>query len=141
MIPPLPEEDKGVSQPVLLLVQLDNIHYSLGGCLVVLGLGDGSSTDDVVPGLELRIGQLVGEASCREGNVSGTFSFVGIHSPRQMAIPASTPLHWYWCITRPATNLIYFKFNFLHDFFVHFLRPYRARRLQAACGCWAQRNG
>merc|ERR1719510_383975 len=56
------------------------IHHSLGGCLVVLGLGDGSSTDDVVPGLELRIGQLVGEASAADGNSSKhTVALVLVH--------------------------------------------------------------
>ena len=58
-----PEEDEGVSQPELLLVQLDNVHHSLSGSLVVLGLGNGGGADDVVSGLELRVGQLVGESS------------------------------------------------------------------------------
>merc|ERR1719295_546108 len=50
-----PEEDEGVAQPELLLVQLDDVHHSLSGGLVVLGL-------------ELRIGQLVGEASTADGD-------------------------------------------------------------------------
>merc|ERR1719175_266699 len=54
-----PEEDEGVAQPELLLVQLDDVHHSLSGGLVVLGLGNGSGSNDVVPSLELRIGQLV----------------------------------------------------------------------------------
>ena len=67
----LPEEDEGVAQPELLLIQLDDVHHSLSGGLVVLGLGNGCCSDDVVPRLELRVGKLVGEASCREkGNMS-----------------------------------------------------------------------
>ena len=100
-----PEEDQGVAQPELLLVKLDNVHHSLGGSLVVLGLGNSSGSNDVVPSLELGIGQLVGEASCREINISDMFSlYGGLHLPRQMAIPASTPLHWYWCITNPGST-------------------------------------
>ena len=72
-----PEEDEGVAQPELLLVQLHlvinpllviiiffctyNVHDGLGGSLVILGLGNGGGADDVVPGLELGVGQLVGE--------------------------------------------------------------------------------
>merc|ERR1712226_1534490 len=36
-----PEEDEGVAQPELLLVQLHNVHDGLGGSLVILGLGNG----------------------------------------------------------------------------------------------------
>merc|ERR1719192_1190828 len=63
-----PEEDEGVAKPVLLLVQLDDVHHSLGGGLVVLGLSHGRGTDDVVAGLELGIGELVGESSTADGN-------------------------------------------------------------------------
>ena len=51
-----------MAQPVLLLVQLDNVHHSPGGGLVVLGLGNGSGSDDVVPRFELGVGKLVGES-------------------------------------------------------------------------------
>merc|ERR1719209_958560 len=53
---------------------------SLSGGLVVLGLGNGSGSNDVVPRLELRIGQLVGEASTADGN-SGepTVALVLVH--------------------------------------------------------------
>ena len=51
----LPEEDLGVTQPELLLVQLDDVHHSSSGSLVVLGLGHCSSTQDVVACFKLRI--------------------------------------------------------------------------------------
>merc|ERR1719295_2534794 len=75
-----PEEDKGVTQPELLLVQLDDVHHSLGGGLVILGLGDSGGSNDVVAGLELGIGELVGEASAADGN-SGkhTVALVLVH--------------------------------------------------------------
>merc|ERR1719278_1074286 len=75
-----PEEDQGVAQPELLLVQLDNVHHGLGSSLVVLGLGHSRGSDDVVPGLELRIGKLVGEASTADSN-SGkhTVALVLVH--------------------------------------------------------------
>merc|ERR1719295_395249 len=75
-----PEEDEGVTQPELLLVQLDDVHHSLGGGLVILGLGDSGGSDDVVAGLELGIGELVGEASAADGN-SGkhTVALVLVH--------------------------------------------------------------
>merc|ERR1719454_1634066 len=70
-----PEEDQGVAQPELLLVQLDDVHDSLSG-----GLGNGSGSNDVVPSLELGIGQLVGEASTADGD-SGkhTVALVLVH--------------------------------------------------------------
>merc|ERR1719394_116686 len=76
-----PEEDEGVAQPELLLVQLDDVHHSLGGGLVVLGLGDSGGSDDVVPSLELGIGELVGETSTADGN-SGkhTIALVLVHN-------------------------------------------------------------
>ena len=64
-----------MAKPELLLVQLDNVHDSSGSSLVILGLGNGRGSDDVVPGLELRIGKLVGESSCREGYISDKFLF------------------------------------------------------------------
>merc|ERR1719342_1984582 len=53
---------------------------SLSCGLVVLGLGNGSGSNDVVPSLELRIGQLVGEASTADGD-SGehTVALVLVH--------------------------------------------------------------
>merc|ERR1719175_405208 len=86
-----PEEDEGVAQPELLLVQLDDVHHSLSGGLVVLGLGNGSGSDDVVPSLELRIGQLVGEASTADGD-SGehTVALVLVH--HQAGLDASGDL-------------------------------------------------
>merc|ERR1719350_440791 len=76
-----PEEDQGVAQPELLLVQLDDVHHSLGGGLVVLGLSHGRGANDVVPRLELGIGELVGEASAADGN-SGkhTVALVLVHN-------------------------------------------------------------
>merc|ERR1719341_2300471 len=76
-----PEEDKGVSQPELFLVQLDNVHHSLGGSLVVLGLGHSCGSDDVVPSLELGIGKLVGESSTADGNTGEhTVALVLVHN-------------------------------------------------------------
>merc|ERR1719458_1527582 len=75
-----PEEDQGVAKPELLLVQLDNVHDSSGSSLVILGLGNGRGSDDVVPGLELRIGKLVGESSAADGNTSKhTVALVLVH--------------------------------------------------------------
>merc|ERR1719433_1862270 len=75
-----PEEDEGVTQPVLLLVQLDDVHHSLGGGLVVLGLSHGRGANDVVPSLELGIGKLVREASTADGNAGkDTVALVLIH--------------------------------------------------------------
>merc|ERR1719494_1410563 len=75
-----PEEDQGVTQPVFLLVQLDDVHDCLSSGLVILGLGDSGGSDDVVPCLELGIGELVGEASTADGN-SGkhTVALVLVH--------------------------------------------------------------
>ena len=47
-----PEEDLGVAEPVLVLVQLDDVHHSLASGLVVLRLGNSRSSDDVVPCLK-----------------------------------------------------------------------------------------
>ena len=44
-----------MTQPELLLVQLDDVHHSSSGSLVVLGLGHGSSAQDVVACFKLRI--------------------------------------------------------------------------------------
>merc|ERR1719193_454673 len=53
---------------------------SLSGSLVVLGLGNGRGSNDVVPSLELRVGQLVGEASTADGNSSEhTIALVLVH--------------------------------------------------------------
>ena len=67
-----------MAKPELLLVQLDNVHDSSGSSLVILGLGNGRGSDDVVPGLELRIGKLVGESSCREGYISDKFLYFDV---------------------------------------------------------------
>lgn len=56
-----PEEDLGMAEPELLLLQLDSIEHSCGGALVVLGLRHGLSSQNVVPCLELRVGNFVGE--------------------------------------------------------------------------------
>ena len=45
------------------LANLHNIHDGLTSGLVILGLGNGGSSDDVVPRLELGVGQLVGAKS------------------------------------------------------------------------------
>merc|ERR1719192_1635334 len=53
---------------------------SLSGSLVVLGLGNGGGADDVVSGLELRVGQLVGESSAADGDTSkDTVALVLVH--------------------------------------------------------------
>ena len=67
-----------MAKPELLLVQLDNVHDSSGSSLVILGLGNGRGSDNVVPGLELRIGKLVGESSCREGYISDKFLYFDV---------------------------------------------------------------
>merc|ERR1712223_1813422 len=75
-----PEEDLGVAEPVLVLVQLDDVHHSLASGLVVLRLGNSRSSDDVVPCLEIRIGQLVGEASTADSDSSKhTVALVLVH--------------------------------------------------------------
>ena len=56
-----PEEDLGVTEPELLLLQLDGIEHSCSGALVVLGLRHGLGSQNVVPRLELRVGNFVGE--------------------------------------------------------------------------------
>ena len=67
-----------MAKPELLLVQLDNVHDSSGSSLVILSLGNSRGSDDVVPGLELRIGKLVGESSCREGYISDKFLYFDV---------------------------------------------------------------
>ena len=56
-----PEEDLGVTEPELLLLQLDGIEHSCSGALVVFGLRHGLGSQNVVPRLELRVGNFVGE--------------------------------------------------------------------------------
>merc|ERR1719189_2917254 len=76
-----PEEDQGVAQPELLLVQLDDVHHGLSGGLVVLGLGHSRGSNDVVPGLELGIGKLVGESSTADSNTGEhTVALVLVHN-------------------------------------------------------------
>ena len=57
-----PEEDLGVAQPELLLLQLDGIEYCTGSALVILRLRYGLRCQNVVPRLELGVGNFVGEA-------------------------------------------------------------------------------
>ena len=47
------EEDLCMSKPVLLRLSLDSIQYTLGSSLVILSLGNNSSSKNVVPHLEL----------------------------------------------------------------------------------------
>merc|ERR1719341_1706007 len=76
-----PEEDQGVAQPELFLVQLDDVHHCLGSSLVVLGLGHSRGSDDVVPSLELGIGKLVGESSTADGDAGKhTVALVLVHN-------------------------------------------------------------
>merc|ERR1711971_1463839 len=75
-----PEEDLGVSQTVLLLVHLDNIHDSLGGTLVILSLGHSSGSHDVVASLELGIEGLIGESHSADSDTSEhTVTLVLVH--------------------------------------------------------------
>ena len=75
-----PEEDLGVAQPELVLLQFDNVHHSLAGRLVVLGLGHGRRSQDVVSGFELWVANLVGEASTANGNTrKHTIALVLVH--------------------------------------------------------------
>ena len=69
-----------MSKPVLLRLSLDGIQDTFGSGLVILGLGDSGGSDDVVAGLELGIGELVGEACTADGN-SGkhTVALVLVH--------------------------------------------------------------
>ena len=55
-----PDEDLCVAQPVLVLVQLDNVHDGLTSGLIVFGLGNSGSSDDVIPSLEVGVCQFVG---------------------------------------------------------------------------------
>merc|ERR1719173_201268 len=63
-----PEEDLGVTETELLLVELDDVHDRLAGSLVILGLGHSLGSQDVVAGLELWVLQFVGESSPADGN-------------------------------------------------------------------------
>ena len=49
-----------LAQPVLVLVQLDNVHDGLTSGLIVFGLGNSGSSDDVIPSLEVGVCQFVG---------------------------------------------------------------------------------
>merc|ERR1719153_780072 len=76
-----PEEDLGVAQPELLLVQLDHLHDSSSSGLVVLGLGHSLGGDDVVARLELRVQHLVGEALPADGDAGEhTVTLVLVHN-------------------------------------------------------------
>merc|ERR1719422_2451618 len=64
----------------LLLVKLDNIHDSSSSSLVILGLSHSLGSNDVVSGLELRVGKFVGETSSADGNTSQhTVALVLVH--------------------------------------------------------------
>ena len=94
----LPEEDLGVAKPEFVLVKFDNVHHCLGGGFVVLGLCDCGGSQNVVTLFEVRIKHLQQRnLSCCKYNVKPTLFG---NPARQIAIPARTPLHWYWCITR-----------------------------------------
>merc|ERR1719510_1883384 len=62
------EEDLGVAETVLLGLELGHVKASLGGALVVLSLGHSLGGEDVVAGLELGVGHLVGEAHAADGD-------------------------------------------------------------------------
>merc|ERR1719402_69796 len=80
-----PEEHKSVSKTELLLVQLDNVHDSLGGSLVVLGLRHSCGSNDVEASLELRVCNLVGEASTADGDTSKhTIALVLVHDQARL---------------------------------------------------------
>merc|ERR1719422_1780545 len=64
----------------LLLVKLDNIHDSSSSSLVILGLSHSLGSNDVVSGLELRVGKFVGKTSSADGNTSQhTVALVLVH--------------------------------------------------------------
>ena len=92
-----PEEDLGVSQPELLLVQLYDVHHGSGSGLVVLCLCYCASSQDVVASLELRVVDLQEKASSINRSFIKSMSYSTLlgKPARQMAIPARTPLHWY----------------------------------------------
>ena len=76
-----PEEDLGVSKTELLLVQLEDVHNSLSGCLVILSLGYSSSSNDVVASLELGVHDLIGESSPADSDTSqDTIALVLMHN-------------------------------------------------------------
>merc|ERR1719422_1753131 len=64
----------------LLLVKLDNIHDSSSSSLVILGLSHSLGSNDVVSGLELRVGKFVGKTSSADGDTSqDTVTLVLMH--------------------------------------------------------------
>ena len=65
-----------MAQPVLVLVQLNNVHDGLTSGLIVFGLGNSGSSDDVIPSLEVGVGQLVGaeQMNGRIGQKRGVYS-------------------------------------------------------------------
>merc|ERR1719189_3530739 len=74
------EEHLGVAETVLLGLELGHVKASLGGALVVLSLGHGLGGEDVVAGLELGVGHLVGEAHTADGDTSqDTVALVLVH--------------------------------------------------------------
>merc|ERR1719412_1838141 len=74
------EEDLGVAETVFLGLELGHVKASLGGALVVLGLGHGLGGEDVVAGLELGVGHLVGEAHTADSDTGqDTVALVLVH--------------------------------------------------------------
>merc|ERR1719220_2941413 len=80
-----PEEDFGVSQAVLFSLKLNGVQDSLCSSLIVLGLGNSSSSQDIVSGLELRVQHLVGEALTADSNTSQhSITLVLVHNKARL---------------------------------------------------------
>merc|ERR550539_2045766 len=74
------EEDLGVAATVLLGLELGDVEASLGSGLVVLSLGHSLGGENVVSGLELGVGHLVGEAHAADGDTGqDTVALVLVH--------------------------------------------------------------
>merc|ERR550532_50574 len=58
-----PEEDEGVAEPVPVPVEVDLVHQSVGGGLVVAGAGDLSLTQAGVPHLVVRVEHPIWESA------------------------------------------------------------------------------
>merc|ERR1719150_2462521 len=79
------EEDFGVSKTELLRVQSNGLHDCSSSILVLLCLGNCSSSQDVVTLLEFRVENLVGESSPANGNTSQhTVTLVLMHDKTRL---------------------------------------------------------
>merc|ERR1712223_228997 len=79
------EEDFGVSKTELLRVQCNGLHDCSSSILVLLCLGNCSSSQDVVTLLEFRVENLVGESSSANSNTSQhTVTLVLMHDKTRL---------------------------------------------------------